>query len=292
MRDAKTQIFETEPAGPTHTDNAMLVLIRGPRLGLKIDLADRGQVVLGRDKSCDVPLDVESASRRHCRLRRVLDQWYVEDLGSTNGTYVSGRRLQQTVALENNSLLQVGAAIFKFMNVTDVEAAWYEELHRVAIYDGLTQIHNRRYFEEFLEREVARAQRHQRPLSLLLFDIDHFKHINDSLGHLAGDAALRLMAEVVQARIRREELFARYAGDEFVVVLPEAELSQAELFGQQLCERVSGSELLFQGHRLPVTVSVGVGSLEAQMIKPSQLIQRADEALYRAKHAGRNTVSR
>ncbi|MCA9546388.1 MAG: GGDEF domain-containing protein [Myxococcales bacterium] len=292
MREAKTQIFEAEPSAPDHRDVAMLVLIRGPRLGLKVDLQGRQELVLGRDKNCHVALETDSASRRHCKFVRLLDQWYVEDLGSTNGTYVSGRRISSRVPVSNGELIQVGSAILKFMAVSDVEAAWYEEIHRVAIYDGLTQIHNRRYFEEFLDREVARAQRHQRPLALLIFDIDHFKQINDSLGHLAGDAALRLMAGVVNRRIRREELFARYAGDEFVVVLPEADLVQGEHFGRQLCQLVAESELTFQGHRLPVTVSVGVAALDNGMHGAQSLMQAADSALYRAKEAGRNRVSR
>jgi diguanylate cyclase (GGDEF)-like protein len=187
--------------------------------------------------------------------------------------------------------VKVGGTIFKYLASHNIEAAYYEEIYRMAIYDGLTQIHNRRYFEEFTEREMARAHRHGRALSLLLFDVDHFKSINDGHGHLTGDYVLRELASVVKKRIRREELFARYAGDEFVVVLPESRSEEAVKFAEHLCARVCEAVFEFERTPLRVTVSIGVAQIEDDTVAVTQLLGLADAALYRAKQKGRNRVA-
>src|SRR4030095_8609 len=137
----------------------------------------------------------------------------VEDLGSTNGSYVNDVPVQRSV-LRDNDFLKIGAAIFKFLSCAGVEASYYEEIYRMTIIDGLTGAHNKRYFLEFLEREAARCARHRRPVSLRMFAIDHFKKINDTHGHLTGDYVLKEMSKRLLGRVRREELLARYGGEE------------------------------------------------------------------------------
>ena len=123
--------------------------------------------------------------------------------------------------------MKVGPTIFKYLSGADVESQYHEEIYRMTIIDGLTQVHNKRYLYEALEREIIRARRHARELSFLMFDIDHFKKINDVHGHLAGDFVLKELARIVQGRIRRDEVFARYGGEEFAIVLPETDLEGA-----------------------------------------------------------------
>src|SRR5204862_137857 len=135
--------------------------------------------------------------------------------------------------LRDADFLKIGAAIFKFLSGTGVEASYYEEIYRMTIVDGLTGAYNKRYFLEFLEREIARCARYRRPLSLLMFDIDHFKAINDKHGHLTGDYVLRELSRRLLARVRREELLARYGGEEFAAVLPETDLNGARTFAEQ-----------------------------------------------------------
>ena len=159
----------------------------------------------------------------------------------------------------------------------------------MTIVDGLTQIHNKRYLYEELEREVTRARRHERPLSVLMFDIDFFKRINDQYGHLAGDYVLRELARVVQERIRRDEVFARYGGEEFSIVLPETPLEGALALGESLRSRIAEHPFTFQGERIPTTISVGCAQLSGQG-GGQELIQQADEKLYEAKRSGRNRV--
>ncbi len=293
MRTATTRIVRKGDVMHEHDDDAreILVTIYGEPIGRKYELADYGpRVVLGRDSEADITIEDDSVSRQHCELVSADGGWTVQDLGSTNGTYVAGRAVRQA-RLADGDLIKIGSTILKFLSTANVEAAYHEEIYRMAIFDGLTQIHNRRYLEEFVEREISRCRRHERALSLLLFDVDHFKRINDTYGHLSGDYVLRTMASTIAPRIRREELFARYAGDEFVVVLPETDGVVAAKLGELVRQMIDETRFVFDAQSLPVTISLGVGALDAEMTTPAQLIAAADAALYRAKQHGRNCVS-
>ena len=290
-RSAHTRVVHSAPEEVDGDAHEVLVTICGANLGSKTELDPARAYVLGRDIAADMVLDDDSVSRTHCRLLRDGGVWRVEDLGSTNGTYVDDVVVEGSKALRDGAFIKVGSTIFKFLSANNVEAAYHEEIYRMAIFDGLTQIHNRRYFEEFTERELARCRRHRRPLSLLLFDVDHFKQINDNFGHLSGDHVLHTMANVVRDRIRREELFARYAGDEFVIVLPESEGPDSAKFGQMIVELVHATEYTFDGQQLPVSISLGAAGLSDEMRSPAELLAAADAALYRAKQKGRNCVS-
>ena len=159
----------------------------------------------------------------------------------------------------------------------------------MTIVDGLTQIHNKRYLFEALEREIIRARRHERSLCAVMFDIDFFKRINDQFGHLAGDYVLRELSDVVQARIRRDEVFARYGGEEFAILLPETSLPGAVALSDSLRQKVQEHRFIFQGEVILVTISVGCAAVTAEDTA-TDLIQRADEKLYEAKRSGRNKV--
>src|SRR6185312_5800506 len=169
------------------------------------------------------------------------------DLGSTNGTYLNDQEILHETPLRNGDLIKVGGSIFKFLYGGNVEQLYYEEIYRMAIIDGLTQVYNKRYLLEFLEREMARCHRYARALSLIMFDIDHFKNINDSNGHLAGDYVLRELAGLVRQRIRKEECFARYGGEEFSVVMPEAGPENARRFSEKVRKLIEDHAFTFEG---------------------------------------------
>ena len=161
----------------------------------------------------------------------------------------------------------------------------------MAVTDGLTQIANKRQLDDFLEKELARARRHDRPLTVLMLDIDHFKQVNDVHGHLTGDVVLRDLAAQVKVRIRRDELFARYGGEEFAIVLPETDLQQGIEFGEAVRAMIQGNTTVFEGQALHVTVSIGVAQFNREQHKtPAELLAAADKHLYAAKSAGRNRV--
>jgi two-component system, cell cycle response regulator len=291
MSEWKTRITKVQAVKPrADVGEACLVLIYppGPDMGKRFALT-RNEVVLGRGSDCDIQVDRDSVSRRHARVFRSTDQWMVEDLQSTNGSYVNDVPVQNSM-LRDADFLKIGAAIFKFLSGQGVEASYHEEIYRMTIVDGLTGAHNKRYFLEFLEREIARCARYRRPLSLLMLDIDHFKAINDQHGHLTGDFVLRELSRRLLVRVRREELLARYGGEEFAAVLPETDLNGGRIFAEQVRRLVADAPFEYEGDRFEVTISVGLTTVEGEDIDPMTFIKRADDNLYRAKRDGRNRV--
>ncbi len=288
-----TWLVKSVPVGtPSAAGIACLVTIYGPSLGRRIDL-DSPETVIGRGSSCDVVLPVTDVSRRHMKIQRTGGGWLAEDLGSTNGTFINDERLPQGIPhpLRPGDLLNLAGVIFKMLDGNHIEASYHEEIYRTAIVDGLTQIPNRRYLDEFFEREVRRAKRYGRPLGALLLDVDHFKTINDQFGHVTGDQVLREIAEVVGAAVRSECCFARYGGEEFAVVLPETSAAEALIVAERIRGRVDVHEFCVSGEVVPVTISVGLAVLEAGDECINDLYERVDQRLYEAKHAGRNRVA-
>mgnify|MGYP001187429407 FL=1 len=269
-----------------------LVIIYGPGLGRRIPLL-AAETVVGRDPACNLVVPLDNVSRRHCILRARDGGVYVEDLGSTNGTWVNEVEVArgEQVALRSGDLLKVGGCILKFLQAGNVEALYFEEIYRTIVIDGLTQVHTKRYFLEFLDREMARCSRYGRPLALLLFDVDRFKEVNDQLGHLTGDYVLRELALLVKTRmIRKEELVARYGGEEFAVVLPESGPAKVRIFAEKLRSMIADHRFLFEGRRIPITVSVGVADMTPAITDPAAFIRAADMNLLAAKRSGRNCV--
>jgi diguanylate cyclase (GGDEF)-like protein len=292
--DEKTRVTQVvQPPKPEESagnDCVVLIYTKEPGLLGKRFVLDRNPIRIGRGADNYIVLDGDSVSRRHAHMERRSGRWYVVDDGSTNGTYLNEEQIARDAVLNNSDRLKVGPTILKFLSGADAEAKYHEEIYKMTIVDGLTQINNKRYLYEALEREVLRARRHDRPLSIVMFDIDFFKRINDQYGHLAGDYVLRELARVVQGRIRPDDVFARYGGEEFVIALPETPLEGATSLGMNLRARIAEHTFIFQGERIPVTISVGCAPLGAADRSATDIIQRADEKLYEAKRGGRNRV--
>src|SRR5436190_14906492 len=193
-----TVITKPPQQRPEDGREGCLVIIYGDDLGRRVPLGAE-PCVIGRSSKCDVQLDQESVSRNHAHISRQRANYVIRDLGSTNGTYVNDELVDETV-LRDGDQVKVGRTIFKFIVSGNMEAQYHEEIYRLMTVDGLTELHNQRYFNEAIEREASRAQRYSRTFSLVLFDIDHFKHINDTFGHLAGDAVLRQLGALIRNR--------------------------------------------------------------------------------------------
>jgi two-component system cell cycle response regulator len=267
---------------------ACLVVIYGSELGKKYNL-NAPSLVIGRSSKCDIQIDQESISRNHTKIVNTGKSILIRDLGSTNGTYVNDEPIDEYV-MRDGDLIKVGRTIFKFLTGGNIENAYHEEIYRLTTIDGLTQIFNKRYFLENIEREIARSHRYRRELSLVMFDIDHFKKINDSFGHLAGDYVLKHLAQTVKTRIRREDCFARYGGEEFAIVLPEIDGLNAKPFAEKIRQLVEATDFKFENTSMPITISMGVATLDGDSTDPAALIKRADDRLYEAKSSGRNCV--
>jgi len=267
--------------------DAYLVVIYGDELGKRIPLGE-DPIEAGRSSACQIPIDQESVSRRHALIWRTdEDVFRVKDLGSTNGTYVNDLMISEQ-DLRDGDLVKVGRTILKFMSGSNIEASYHEEIYRMMTFDGLTQIYNKRYFHETLEREISRSRRYGRELSLILFDIDHFKQKNDTFGHLAGDAILKELAMVVRWKLRREDVFARVGGEEFAILTPEVGLKGAREVAEKVRVAVEATPFKFEKHVIPTTISLGFTIWLGGEDGPDPLFKRADTALYAAKEGGRN----
>jgi diguanylate cyclase (GGDEF)-like protein len=259
-------------------------------MGRRYTLSSTQVMLIGRGTDCSIYIDDHSVSRRHARIEPSAEGYVAVDLESTNGTFVNDHFVKRRL-LADGDYLRVGNCIYRFLAGGNIEMEYHEEIYRLAIIDGLTEIANKRYMFEFLTRELARSQRHHRPLSLVMCDIDHFKAINDELGHLCGDHVLRELAGRLRRVVRAEELMARYGGEEFALVLPECTLENALVVGERLRKLVEEEPFHFDGTSLPVTISLGVACTEGgEAVGPDELIERADDNLYEAKRTGRNRV--
>ncbi len=269
-------------------------MLTGINAGQVFPLEEDTPCVIGRSSDSDCLVDDSGVSRSHARLAH-RGAWTFEDLGSTNGSFVSGKKVKGPVVLKPGDRIQLGPNVVMRFAITDAtEAALQQKLFDSSTRDGLTHLYNRRYFAERLVAEVAYARRHQTPLSLILLDIDHFKKVNDTFGHIAGDAVLREVAEEILRVVRTEDVVARYGGEE-VVVLARATSRDA---GARLAERIRASiaELrVVCGHSpaaMRVTVSLGVACLSeiADGTDEATLVSMADRRLLSAKETGRNRV--
>ena len=294
--DEKTRVttIVQKPLGeedkPKGGDCLVVIYTKEPTLLGKRFVLDVSPIRVGRGGENAIVLDGDSVSRKHVHFEQRANTWWAVDDNSTNGTYVNDDQIVREQPLSNGDRIKVGPTIFKYLSGQDVEAQYHEEIYRMTIIDGLTQAHVKRYLLEALEKEIIRARRHARDLCFMMFDIDHFKKINDFHGHLAGDFVLKELARIVQGRIRRDEVFARYGGEEFSIILPETGLEGARALAEGLREKIESSRFVFQGDSIPVTISIGVALLTDTDKTSLDLIRAADAKLYEAKRGGRNKV--
>jgi diguanylate cyclase (GGDEF)-like protein len=284
------------PRFPTPSEkHAYLLVLAGPQFGEVFPLAAGRDLLVGRRDDADVQIRDDGVSRRHATLRVEGEGALLTDLESANGTYVEGKRHPEG-RIADGARIQIGGhTTLKFIWADELEALYQMRLAEGALQDPLTGLYNRRHLDERLASELAAAQRHGRPLSLLMIDIDHFKQVNDDRGHLAGDEALKMVAFVLRGAVRKEDVLARYGGEEFVVIARETPLEGARALAERIRRAVEKSRFAWQGSELGVTVSVGVAvALVLPEFVPGrterELVESADRALYLAKQQGRNRV--
>lgn len=265
----------------------VIYTVNSRELGKRFSLA-AGPVQLGRGSDNTIILDNDSVSRRHARVEVRNGTYFLVDMNSTNGTYVNDE-LVHDHALSRGDQIKIGDTILKFLSGSDLESQYHETIYRMTIIDGLTCIHNKRYLVEQLERELSRASRHRRPLALVMIDIDYFKDVNDTFGHLAGDHVLKEIAQLAKCRLRPDDVIARYGGEEFAVVLPETKLSGGILIAQELRQMVEDETFSFEDEEIQVTISCGVSEFAADW-RCHDFLSDADQKLYEAKRSGRNRV--
>jgi two-component system cell cycle response regulator len=286
------RITEVQPVNPAlmQRDRATLTVLTGPETGRVIGL-DK-EIVFGRTKEAGVLIDDTSVSRTHARIVPKGDlRWVIEDMKSRNGTFVNGYSVRSQ-KLSDGDQIQLGASVrFRFAITNVEEEGVLRRMYEASVRDGLTGAFNRKHFNERMETEISYAVRHGTELALVMFDIDHFKRINDEYGHLAGDKVLTKLTAVIHHTVRAEDIFARYGGEEFAVIARGIHLQGTLALGERIRGIAERVVVPFEGLSLNITVSVGVAVLSGLESKSARaLISAADAALYRAKQGGRNRV--
>jgi two-component system, cell cycle response regulator len=290
-RVANVGEIQKELATRSPRDRAYLIVLAGSNVG-EMYRVDGPELVIGRASGAAIRLNDDGISRRHARLLQLENnQVLIEDLGSSNGTLVNGEPVTQLTLHDGDKIRLGSTTILKFTYHDHLDESFQQQMYDAALRDGLTKAFNRKYFLDRLETEVAYARRHHTQLSLLIFDVDHFKRINDTYGHLAGDYVLARIAKIASNTVRTEDVFARYGGEEFAILCRGVGLDNAGILAERLRILIEGSMFEHDGVRVRVTVSIGVAAHPELAVENGQeLIGAADEALYEAKRTGRNRV--
>lgn len=272
----------------------VVVLIGPPGYQGKQFPITQNDIVIGRSVDSQIYIDESSLSRSHAKFVVVGNEVSIIDLGSTNKTVVNGQTLAPLSAcsLKNNDQIKTGNVIFKFLEKGSIESITTQVMYEKAQKDALTGAYSKGALLEKGPEAIKRAEMLNEPLSVVTFDIDHFKKINDNFGHPGGDYVLREMCRIVISKlIRSNDFFARYGGEEFVLVLSGTALKLAADVGERIRQTIETSEFVFEGKKIPVTISVGVAEKSAQEHDWAPLYDRADKALYQSKQGGRNRVT-
>jgi diguanylate cyclase (GGDEF)-like protein len=270
---------------------ACFLVVGGELNGTIFDLLD-GEATVGRNPDCTIPLEFQGISRKHFNVKVKDDSAIVEDLGSANGTYINNTKMEGNQALTKGDMVKLGSIALKFLPKGDTERLTYDKLHKEANTDGLTQCYNKMYFNNKCDLEVKKSKVTGAPLSLIIFDLDHFKHLNDNYGHDAGDYCLKELATLLRDNgIRKGDTFARYGGEEFVVLLPKTNLKQAFEIAERLRKLIEDHMFTYESQRLPVLASIGVADYRKGVETGTDLFKRADSAVFKSKDGGRNQVN-
>ena len=289
-RTAIVSLSELRAPKKQSKDRHILVRVKGAELG-RVSRLPPEPFRIGRSTDCELWLGDDGVSRKHARIFQEAAAYLIEDTESANGTFVQGQRVSRQI-LRDGDVIQFGpTAVFRYTVTDESQESLLQQLYDASVTDALTGAHNREHFDTQLRSELSYARRHKTDVSLVFFDVDHFKKVNDTYGHPAGDTVLAALADTVRKMIRNEDVFARYGGEEFALILRAIDGTGAATVGQRLRERVETLRVPSEHGPLRITVSVGCSSLaELEDKTPEALVSSADKRLYAAKHAGRNRV--
>jgi diguanylate cyclase (GGDEF)-like protein len=246
---------------------------------------------VGRANDCEIWLSDDGVSRKHATVTFENGVYSIEDTGSANGTFVGGQKVERA-SLRDGDLIQFGPqAVFRYSVADEGQEQLLRQLYEASVTDALTGANNREHFDSQLRMELSYARRHGTDVSLVMFDVDHFKRVNDTYGHPVGDEVLVEISKATRRLVRNEDVFARYGGEEFALILRGIALDGARVVGERLRERIAALSVTTDKGPLQVTVSVGCASFVSTPDQTAEaIVQLADKRLYVAKRGGRNRV--
>lgn len=289
----------TENKRPKRDLRPSLVFLNGDLLAVPIPL-ERETVILGRALEADVRVNDAKVSRRHAVINLANESdkesagYVLTDLNSRNGTFLNGEKITREV-LRNGDKITIGKHILRFDLLDDIDREYQKQIRRLVSHDDLTGLLSSRSFFSELRREAAQANVNDRPFCVLMMDVDFFKSVNDTYGHLTGSKTLEEIAETIAENLRSGDVAARFGGEEFAAFLLDANLAQGKVAAERFREEIEKRAFSVVRHGKPsethhITISIGVAEFPIDSSDPIELVEMADSALYRAKHEGRNRV--
>lgn len=297
--DTTEVMTSTDPLTASLRDSrkkrACLMVVYGQEVGRRYWLS-KDVAVCGRDPEADIHIDNKRLSRRHFAILHKKPKFYLKDLGSRNGTVVNEKTIKDEIELKFGDKIQCGGTVLQFMSEASIEHMLVDKLREDAYRDGLTQVYNKRILPDVEKEMFDRAKVDQHPLGVLMFDIDHFKKLNDTYGHLFGDQVLSGLSKEISSKVMRtQDIMIRFGGEEFLIVLSHPSHKALTGLGERVRKAAAGLRFEDGGKSVTLTVSVGVRywdpKQEAGVTKLQMLIEQADQALYQSKSAGRNRVT-
>lgn len=269
---------------------ACLVQYNGKNLGKRFQI-NKPDVVIGRSPDVDVVIDEKSVSRQHAKCLTREDEISIQDMGSSNGTYVNNDKSDAKVVLKDGDIIRLGTVLLKYFSENNIDNLINDKIYRMATIDAGTGIFNKKHLLESIVSEFQFSRSSGKDLSVIYFDLDFFKKVNDTYGHNAGDFILKECANIVSNILRKEDIFCRFGGEEFVILLPNSAAKVAFDLAERIRGALESHSFDFENHKIKQTVSLGVSQLHASMRKPSDLLDDADRKLYQSKQNGRNQVT-
>ena len=286
-------------ARPNRNLRPTIVFLTGDMLAVPIPL-EREQVILGRALEADVRINDKKAARKHAKISTVSDKnnsvpkYILTNLDSKNGTLVNSQPVEEA-NLQNGDKIQIGEHILRFDLLDDIDREYQKQIRRLLSHDDLTGLLSSRSFFSELRREASVAKEKKHPFCVLMMDVDYFKQVNDTYGHLTGSKTLEEIGAVITNTLRAGDVAARFGGEEFAAFLLDAELAQGIVAAERIRSDIEKQKFSIikrgkavAGHQL--TISVGVASFPNDSSDPIELVEMADSALYRAKRMGRNMI--
>lgn len=259
----------------------------------KIFSIGRKKIRIGRAKDNHISLNDPRISNSHCQIRVIKDteieQIIVTDLDSTNGTYVNGELVEERT-LKSGDKIGMGSSIIRFSFHDDIEEKYHARLFAFATTDSLTSFYNRRYILSELENQSRIAKRNHRVFCIFLLDIDGFKEINDTFGHLIGDEIIKKIAACIKRNLREQDFAGRFGGDEFMIILPETEIKGALKLGDRVRRKIEEFVIPHEGRQISTTITGSIGQYGLHGDSSAHLLQVTDRALCQAKKLGKNRI--
>jgi diguanylate cyclase (GGDEF)-like protein len=296
MSDDKTIIADPGSTvfQPPKRKAASLIQYNGANLGKRIQLAEQ-RIIVGRTPEAHLFINEASVSRQHAAISSNAAGFEIEDLGSSNGTFINDVKVSSKTLLKDGDMIRLGTILFRFFASDNAESIMADKIYRMATIDAGTDIFNKKYLLDALESEMKFARQYKRPLSIIYYDLDHFKKVNDTLGHNGGDVVLKETAAICKAAIRKNDVLGRYGGEEFVIVLPDTDQRTAAELAERLRIAVQNNVFNIEvegrvvAHRQ--TMSMGVSQMSPDMQTIEAFLESADKKLYQSKQTGRNKIT-